>query len=154
MQLIRQSALRPVMECNKKSCTLALHLWFKRNKRLKQHTLRPPEIILKEVIKDISLSYRSEWYRKSCCQVLGISAMQLWETTLSYFNTRCHSHIGKCRWVYLSPPLFLIFISPFYTQGGLGHCPFIINGEKITFIENNRKKQLTLMAIYLTNTRL
>lgn len=49
---------------------LAWHIWTDRNRRVKKHTLRPPEMLLKEVIKDICLSFRPEWHRKSRCHPL------------------------------------------------------------------------------------
>lgn len=41
---------------------------LQRNKRLDQDTLRPPNFLLKQVIKDIRLFYRPDSHRKNCCQ--------------------------------------------------------------------------------------
>jgi len=61
---------------------LSEHIWTERNKRYRQHVRRPPEVVLKEVIKDISLSFDSEYYKKSCCHPLGTSMIEVWETNL------------------------------------------------------------------------
>jgi len=42
-----------------------------------QHVSRPHEIVLKKVIKDVSLSFDLECYKKSCCHSLQISMMEV-----------------------------------------------------------------------------
>lgn len=47
------------MECNKLHDLAHMELQrTQRNRNLRQHTLRPPEVFLKEIIKDISISFR------------------------------------------------------------------------------------------------
>lgn len=47
---------QPTMECPGMSSMAYEHIWSDRNKRLKQHSLRPSKILTKEIIKDISSS--------------------------------------------------------------------------------------------------
>lgn len=56
----------------------AWHIWFEQNKRLLQHTLRLPEIFIKEIIKDVILSFKSEDCKKACFQI-EMTTLQLSE---------------------------------------------------------------------------
>lgn len=55
--------------------TLAWHIRIERNKRLKQHTLRSPATVLKEVIRDIKLSFRPECQKKNCYLPIEIATL-------------------------------------------------------------------------------
>lgn len=48
---------------NSLECTV-WYLWSERNRRLKQHTLRPPEVLPREITKETSLSFKSEFQKR------------------------------------------------------------------------------------------
>lgn len=55
---------------------LASHIGTERNRRLKQYSLKHPDIRLKEVIKDINLFFRLECHKKSCRHPLESTTIQ------------------------------------------------------------------------------
>lgn len=67
--------------------SLSWHKWSERNRRLKQCTLSPPEIVSKEILRDASTIYGTDYggitlYKISNLLQIEIQAIILWESKL------------------------------------------------------------------------
>lgn len=96
--------------------TLPWHIWFERNRRLKQHMFRPSEILFKEIIRDISRFFSPENYRKSCCLPLEIATMQKWETILLIYIQLLYHQITQSR-RHISLNFCILYLVSIYNLG-------------------------------------
>lgn len=64
---------------------LSFHIWSERNKRLRQHstqTERPPEQILKAIVKDIGNFFNVTSFKKSNHTLVEINVQKTWEANI------------------------------------------------------------------------
>lgn len=57
-------------------------IWCERNRRQRQHDLRPPEVIVKEAIKDVSIYLNTASFNKSNQSLIDKNAHNSWEANI------------------------------------------------------------------------